>query len=122
LHTYRKDTQGDLDPSCAGEADRTIGESGGERLARDELGSDVVQVAVSAGVVDRHDVGVVELGSGLGLAEESLDVLGILQGPRQRDFEGYFPRQDWVEGAIDRPKRPGPESLADVEPTDLAGE
>ena len=45
----------------------------GERLAVDVLHDDEVRVLALAPVVDRHDVGVGEVGGGLGLPAEPLD-------------------------------------------------
>ena len=49
----------------------------GQRAAVDELHGDEVRAGVLAPVVDADDVGVAEVGRGLGLAAEPLDEVGV---------------------------------------------
>ena len=53
-----------------------------EARSRDELHHIVVQAAALADAEDRHDIGMVQPGRGLGLALEPLEVVGVEQGMR----------------------------------------
>jgi len=46
--------------------------------------------------------------------------LGVWSVPGCGTFKRDLAVEDRVEGAIDRPERPGPEPLADLEPADPA--
>ena len=72
-----------------------------EAAALDVLHDDEVGAALLAPVVDGHDVGVVQVGRGLGLAAEALDerrVLGVLG---EQHLDRHRPVEQQVAGQVD---------------------
>ena len=74
-----------------------------ERIAAHELHVDVVQpVLVGPELVHRNDVGVVELRGDLGLVEEELELVGVLNGVGIQDLQRRPPQQPQI---FDSPHR-----------------
>src|SRR5205807_2294036 len=91
-------------------------EAVGERDPADELLDEVTHAVVGpAGLVERDDARVLELGGAAGLAEESINFVGPRQPPGPQDFDRDLAFQFRVEGAEDRPERPAAEFLAEFE-------
>ena len=79
--------------------------------ALDVLGDDVAEAVVGAAdVVDRDDVGVVELGEDLGLGQVGLDVLGAGDPLGVGHLDRHRPVEVVVLGQVDRPNPPRPSS------------
>ena len=76
---------------------RAVGQALGEALALDEAHREIMLALVLADLVDRHDARMVEVGGGLGLGVEPLDVglVGELAGEdhleRDRPVEAHLP-------------------------------
>ena len=73
----------------------------GQRPARDELHGDVVEPGVGADLVDGQDVGMVERGRGLRLAQEPARSRGFARLLGAHDLEGSQAAQPRVPGLVD---------------------
>jgi hypothetical protein len=82
---------------------------GVEALAGDELHGDPDAVDVGADVVDGDDVGVGELGEGLGLAQEA--DLAAAAGSGAQELEGDLAVEVGVEGGVDDAHGAGAEAI-----------
>ncbi len=71
--------------------------------ALDELHDQEVGRSGLVSIVNDDDVGVLELGGGLGLTMEALDGLGLVRQFIADDFEGDKAFDDLVLGLVDRP-------------------
>src|SRR5262249_34136711 len=65
-----------------------IGNYFGQRFALDELHGVMIDAAFAAGAKDGDDVGVLELGGGLGFDLEALKALGVEGGGTGEEFDG----------------------------------
>ena len=74
---------------------------GVEPLALDELHDVIRRVFLLAHAEDRHDVGVVQLGRGPGLALESPALLGVSERLRRQDLERDVAAQRDLLGLVD---------------------
>ena len=84
--------------------------------ARAELrGDEVAERAELAGVVDPHDVGMVEPGRGPGLAEEPVDIARRQHALGQRHLQGHFAAQHQVLRADHETEPARPEVVEDLE-------
>ena len=72
-----------------------------ERLAVDQLHGVVMDAPIRADGVDRHDIGMVQLGGGLRFVLESLQVLGIERGGERQDLDGDAPPQRKLQRLVD---------------------
>src|SRR5579884_3703069 len=70
-------------------------------LTEDELHSIPANVLVLADLVDRYDVGMVQLGSGAGLAVEALTKSDVAEGVSRQHLQGDAPAQRHLFGLID---------------------
>ena len=68
-----------------------------------------VEVLFGVKIVDRGDIGVVELGEGHGFPAEALSRLLIGKSPGRQDFQGDVPFQAFVSGPIDNAHAAGPD-------------
>ena len=73
----------------------------GEGPAVDELHGVEVDAALAADRVDGHDVGVVQLGGGLGLVLEALQVLGVQRRGERQHLQRDAPAQGQLHGLVD---------------------
>ena len=76
-------------------------EDGGQGTAVDELHDDEVGAGVLAPVEDRDDVGVGEVGGGLGLPAEPLDEGAVDRQLGEQDLEGDRTVEQAIVGAVD---------------------
>ena len=83
-----------------------------EPLALDELHDVIGRLALLADAEDWHDVGVVELRRGPGLALESPAGPGVAEHLRGQDLERHMPPQRDLLGLVDD-AHPAPADLAD---------
>ena len=87
-----------------------------------ELGGDeVAERPELAGVEDADDVGMVEPGGGLGLAEEAADVVGAEHALGQGHLEGDLAAQEPVAAADDEAEAARAEVLEDLEAAQQGG-
>ena len=75
-----------------------LGQEVAQLLAADELHGDEGDAVRFVDAVDDRDVGVLEGGGGLGLAQEALAPVGVLRELLGEDLEGHFA----VELGVDR--------------------
>ncbi len=73
----------------------------GERLPFDELHGVEVHAALGADGVNRHNVRVMQLGGGLGLIAEALQVFGVERGGERQHLERDAPSQRELHGLVD---------------------
>jgi hypothetical protein len=78
-------------------------ESGGQRLTFQELEDEVVDAVLVTNVVQRADVGMVQVGNDSGLALKALAPFGVGGEFRRRHLDGHGPVQARVPGAVDLP-------------------
>ena len=78
-------------------------EHGIEALALDELHHVVGRFVLLADAEDRHDVGMVQLGGGPGLALEPPPLLDVSERLRGQDLEGDVPAERDLLGLVDDP-------------------
>ncbi len=88
------------------------------RFALDVLHDEIVVAAGLADVDGLNDVGVVELGGGLALPVEALDVLGVLREPSRQNLHRDNAVQTQLAGLEDRRHR----TRADVRKDLIAGD
>ena len=81
----------------------------------DELHGVVVEALALAHAEDRHDVGVMKLCRGPGLAEESLDDLGGPSCARRKHFYRDMPVERFLLGLVDDPHAPAAQLAQDAE-------
>ena len=60
-----------------------------------------MQPVLLADAEDRHDVGVVQVGRGAGLAVEAADLLGVEQGRRAQDLQRHATAERLLLGLVD---------------------
>src|SRR5262249_48074500 len=94
----------------------------GQAGAVDELHAEVVQAVVLADLVDRDDLGVVEVGHRLGLVAESPDLLGAGPGPRPDHLDGDQAVEAELAGLVDDPHAAVAEDPDQLEVAELAAE
>ncbi len=75
----------------------------GERLPVDELHGVKMHAAFGTDRVNRDDVRVVQLGGGLGLVLEALQVLGVESGRERQHFQGDAPIQRQLDRLVNDP-------------------
>ncbi len=90
-----------------------------QAAAPDQLHGVVADLGVLADLEEGHDIGVMELGGGAGLAAEALDGRGAHGVPRQ-DLERHAPAQRYLLGLIDDPHPPAADLAVDPVVADLA--
>src|SRR5262245_5549598 len=74
---------------------------GRDGLSLDELHGVVMDAPLTADAMDRHDMLVVQVASGLGLVYKALELTGV-QGRRERqDLQGHTPVEGELFGFID---------------------
>ena len=69
----------------------------------DKLHGVVMHAAVAADEIDRHDVLMLQVGSGLSLVLEALQLPGIERAGQGQDFQGDTPDQRKLLGLVDDP-------------------
>ena len=72
-----------------------------QRLAFEQLRHDVGRALVVTRVVDRQDVGMVELARGAGLLLEAAEPVGVGREGGGQDLDRHVARQARVAGAVD---------------------
>ncbi|HEY0478808.1 MAG TPA: hypothetical protein VGD37_14920 [Kofleriaceae bacterium] len=95
-----------------------IAQPAGQRLATDELHGDEQPAVVGAGLVDLDDVGVGDLGQGLGLAQQPLVGLGGQGRAAANQLERHLAVKLLVVGGVDLAHGAGAERLEQDEPAD----
>ena len=83
------------------EGQRATADALRQRLAFDELHHQVGQLALPADVIERADVGVIELGNGVRFVIEAVAEPGIGREHRRHDFDRDNPIEARVLGPID---------------------
>src|SRR3990172_998425 len=89
------------DPDRFGKRQRSFGKAARETRASHQLHGDEDHGVRFVDLVDDADVGMLERGRGLGLRDETLPPPGLLNQLRRENFEGDFPIQLLIAGAID---------------------
>ena len=85
-----------------------------ERVALEQLGDHVGRVLVSAGVVDRKDVGVIQGPGRPGLLLEAVEQVGIVGDLLGQHLQGHIALQPGIPGTVNLTHPPGPEGLEDL--------
>ena len=86
----------------------------GEVASVDELHAEEGDAVELVDLVDRHDVGVVEVGGELGFAAEPLPLRGACHRAREDHLERHRPPQRLLHGLVDDP-HPAPGDLLEQE-------
>jgi hypothetical protein len=102
--------------------ERAVVDRVGQRSAGNESRGDLRRITVVAGLINWHDVRMLEPGGGPGLAKEPLDGLGVLLKLAVRDLEGDVAVERRVQGTVDSATGAGTQTLLDEEAADLLGE
>jgi hypothetical protein len=106
--------QGDRDPERLPETHPLAGDEGVEGPALDQLHDDEVHPLGRLDLVDRDDVGVVQLGGGTGLLLEAGPARRVGEPVGREDLDRHLAPEPRVPGAVDLPHPPGPEGLEDL--------
>jgi hypothetical protein len=85
-----------------------------ERAALDELHHDVLRAVVGAGVVDAHDVGLVQPGRGLRLAPEPLHEARVARELRMEHLDRDRAVEHRIEAAVDLRHATGADASFDL--------
>ena len=85
-----------------------------QRLARHVLHDDEVDSVHGVDLVDGHDVGMVERGSGPGFLDEAPPAAFVRHAVGGKDLDGDVPTQAWVAGAIDLAHSPRAQQREDL--------
>jgi hypothetical protein len=102
------------DPDHLVQLERPARQPGPERLPFHELHRDEVVAVRLFHLVDRDDVGMVERGRQLGLADETLGAGVVGQGGAGEDLERHVPVQPLVARAVDDAHAAGAQPLRDA--------
>ncbi len=92
---------------------RLVAHDVAQRAAGHVLHDEVGDLAVGALVEDRHDVAVVELGRGLGLALEALGERGVVAEAVVHDLDGHLATESLIGGLEDAGHPAARDALAD---------